>query len=332
MKKLLVKSAIIAMVIFSALFFSGCGTYNSAPQSRNVTVYDYSYNNPIWAPAYYSGARYYYFPDIESYYDLANGEFIVLNRGQWIFVPSLAPYYSAYDLHSSYIVVLNVNVYQPWMHHHYYLRSYPRYYYIDYYDYSNIPYVRGFNENKKSAIYWNQNERQKARPWDDRNIRSNRNFTYSNADRRVQQETTKRVSLERSSAVNNTRSSATPNRTGTTTPTRTGTTTTRSTTATTRDANVQTPTRSTTTTRDANAQTRSTTTTRDANTQTRTTTTRSTTSNRNQEVNTSGRSSNTNYYGTQIGTPVRVEPQMRRNESTATRSGTTTRSSTGSRR
>ncbi len=149
MKKLLLKSAVAAMVVFSAFFFSGCGTYYGAPQSSNVTVYDYAYNNPIWAPTYYSGARYYYFPDIECYYDLATRDFVVLNMGQWIFVPSIAPFYSTYDLFNSYIIVVNTRVYQPWMHHHYYVRSYPRYYYIDYYDYSNIPYVRGFNENQK---------------------------------------------------------------------------------------------------------------------------------------------------------------------------------------
>lgn len=294
MKKLLLKSAVAAMVVFSAFFFSGCGTYYGAPQSSNVTVYDYAYNNPIWAPTYYSGARYYYFPDIECYYDLATRDFVVLNMGQWIFVPSIAPFYSTYDLFNSYIIVVNTRVYQPWMHHHYYVRSYPRYYYIDYYDYSNIPYVRGFNENQKGAIYYNDNERQKARPWDDRNIRSNRNFTYSSADRRVQQETTRKVNQERATNVDRTRTTTAP--TGTrqtsttaTTPTRTSTTT--------RDASVTTPTRSS-----------------------------STPTNRTQtQQTTTTRRSNTNYYGNEIGNPVRVEPQMRRSESTTTRSsGTTT--------
>ncbi len=302
MKKYLLKSVVAVAALLSAVLFTGCGTgyYSSANDNQ---YYDYSYNNPAWAPVYYPGVRYYYFPDIESYYDLSTREFIVLNMGQWMFVPSIVPFYSAYDLYNSYIVVVNTRVYQPWMHHQYYNSHYPRYYYIDYYDYSNIPYVRGFNENQKGAIYWDQNERHKARPWDDRNIRSNRNFTYTTADRRVQQETTRRVNQER---------------TGVTTD-RTRTTTTRST-----GTNVG---RQTTTTPDVNRT--STTTTR---TTTRTNTESSTPTNRTQTQTT--RRSDTNYYGNPIGNPVRVEPQMRRSEPTTTTrsSSTTTRStSTGTR-
>lgn len=309
MKKLVLKSAVAAMVVFAAFFITSCGTYQGVPE-RTVTVYDYSYNNPVWAPAYYPGVRYYYFPDIECYYDLATRDFIVLNMGQWMYVPSIAPFYSTYNLYNSYIVIVNTRVYQPWMHHHYYLRSYPRYYYIDYYDYSNIPYVRGFNENQKGAIYWNDNEREKARPWDDRNIRSNRNFSYSSADRRVQQETTRRINQERTATVDRTRTTSTRTSTATT-PTGT-----RQSSATTPTRTTTTPTRSTTPTRDANV-----------STPTRSTTQSSTPTNRTTQTQTTRRTTNTNYYGTEIGTPVRVEPQMRRSESTTTRSsssGTTT--------
>lgn len=312
MKKLLSKSTIVLMTVLSAIAFTSCGIYESVPASR-VTVYDYSYNNPMWAPPYYPGARYYYFPDIECYYDLATRDFIVLNMGQWMFVPSITPFYSTYDLYNSYIVIVNTRVYQPWMHHHYYVRSYPRYYYIDYYDYSNIPYVRGFNENKKGAIYWSEKERHRARPWNDRNIRNNRNFSYSNADRRVQQETTRRVNQERGATLD--RTARTSSRTTTSTvPTRTR-----------QSSTVTTPTRTTTPRRDASV-----------GTSTRSTTQRATPS-RTQTQQTTRRSS-TNYYGTEIGAPVRVKPQMRQSDGTSTRSSrsssesTPTRTSRGTRR
>ncbi|NLI71634.1 MAG: hypothetical protein GX361_02745 [Bacteroidales bacterium] len=309
MKKLLLKSTIVLMTVLAAISFTSCGIYESVPAS-SVTVYDYSYNNPMWAPPYYPGTRYYYFPDIECYYDLATRDFIVLNMGEWMFVPSIAPFYSTYDLYNSYIVIVNTRVYQPWMHHHYYVRSYPRYYYIDYYDYSNIPYVRGFNENKKGAIYWGEKERHKARPWDDRNIRSNRKFTYSNADRRVQQETTRRVNQERRATLDRTGRTSSRTAVGTTsTRTRQPSTTTTRTTTPRRDARVGTTTRSTT---QSSTPTKRTQTTR--------------------------RSSRTNYYGNDIGTPVRVQPQMRRSDNSSTRSSradseaTRTRSNTSRRR
>ena len=288
MKKHLLKSVIAVTALFSVFVFTGCGTsyYNSGTNNQQ---YDYAYNNPAWAPTYYPGARYYYFPDIETYYDLSTREFIVLNMGQWMFVPSIMPFYSTYDLHNSYVVVVNTSIYQPWMHHHYYVRHYPRYYYIDYYDYSNIPYVRGFNENQKGAIYWNQNERHRARVWDDRNIRSNRNFSYSTADRKVQQETTRHITQERS---------------GQTADRRTSTTT-----------------RATDTGRQTSDVNRTTTTT-PTRTTTRTNTQSSTPTNRT-ETQSTRRTTDTNYYGDPIGNPVRVEPQMRSSEPT-----TTTRSST----
>lgn len=286
MKKLLLKSTVAAALMLSAFAFTGCGTYYGV--ADNGYYNDYSYNNPDWGPSYYTGARYYYFPDIEAYYDLSSRDFIFLNNGQWLFARSLSPFYSSFDLYNSFIIIINSNVYQPWMHHHYYNSHYPRYYYIDYYDYSNIPYVRGFNENQKSAIYWSENQRNRARTWDDRNIRNNRRFTYSEADRRVQQETTRQINAERTGRTD-------ANRTGTidrTASTRTNTTTTRNTT----------PAR----TRNSNAAPRT-----DTGTNTRTQTT-------------NNRRSDTNYYGTPIGRPVRVEPQMRRDESSSTRNSSST--------
>ena len=327
MKKQLLKLTIAsAVVLLSALAITSCGTYTT-----NVTAYDYSHNNPAWAPPYYPGARYYYFPDIECYYDLATRDFIVLNMGQWMFVPSIAPFYTTYDLYSSYIIVINTRVYQPWMHHHYYIRSYPRYYYIDYYDYSNIPYVRGFNENQKGAIFWGEKDRGKSRPWDDRNIRNNRKFNYSSADRRVQQETTRRVNQERAATADRTRAAASTTRSSI-----------RTASDRTRQTQTVTPARDASTTRssagtasDRTRQTQAATPTRDTSAAQSTTPTDRRTQ---QQQTTTTRSSNTNYYGNKIGNPVRVEPQMRRTENTSTRStrsdnnAPATRSSSGTRR
>ncbi|VBB44836.1 conserved exported hypothetical protein [uncultured Paludibacter sp.] len=295
MKKLAQTLTVAGVILFSATLFSGCG---SSYYSTSEPYYSYSYNNPAWAPDYYRGVRYYYFPDIECYYDLSSRYFVFLNNGQWIFVETISPFYPAFNLSDSYIVLVNVNVYQPWMHHQYYNSHYPRYYYRDYYDYSNIPYVRGFNENVNSAIYWSESQRDRARNWDDRNLRQNRKFTYSESDRRVQEETTRRVNQERGTV--------TGSRNNTTTPTRTQTTTT--TERTTRETNVNSslPTRTTTTTRS------------ESNTST------SRESNSNVE-----RRSNTNYYGKPIGRPVKVEPQMR--STTTTNTSRTTNTSTSGR-
>lgn len=172
------------LLLITAVTMTGCYTSyyaETTPVRQNI-----SYINPKWAPEYYENIRYYYLPDIECYYDLSMGQFIYLRNGRWYNSNYFPSFYYDFNLDNCFVVILNSNVYKPWLHHQYYLTHYPRYYYRDYYDYSGFPYVRGFNENLRSAIYWNDNERYKARDWDDRNIRSNKNFKYSEKDRQYQ--------------------------------------------------------------------------------------------------------------------------------------------------
>jgi hypothetical protein len=176
------KEIIAAGIVLISLFlFTGCRTYQQGTQDMQT-----NYENPYWAPPYYPGVRYYYLPDIETYYDVYTREFIFLDRARWIYSPYLPSYYSGFDLNNSFVVIVNSNIYQPWMHHQYYISHFPRFYYRDYYDRSNIPYVRGYNENSRSAVYWGENERHRARSWNDENFRNNRQFRYSREDRMQQ--------------------------------------------------------------------------------------------------------------------------------------------------
>lgn len=180
MKKLTV-AGIWVIMLFSVIIFPGCETYRYGTQGPQIIV-----DNPPWAPPYYTGARYYYFPDIECYYDIYTREFIYLDHAQWIYSPNIPYMYRDFDLNNCFVVIVNSNIYQPWMHHQYYLSHFPRYYYRDYYDHSNFPYVRGYNENSRSAIFWGDNDRGRARRWDNDNLRNNRQFKYSKEDRRQQ--------------------------------------------------------------------------------------------------------------------------------------------------
>lgn len=172
------------LLLITAVTMTGCYTpyyAETTPVRQNI-----SYINPNWAPEYHESVRYYYLPDIECYYDLSAGQYVYLRNGRWYNSNYFPSFYYDFNIDNCFVVILSSDVYRPWMHHQYYLTHYPRYYYRDYYDYSNFPYVRGFNENLRSAIYWNENERYKARDWDDRNIRSNKNFKYSEKDRQYQ--------------------------------------------------------------------------------------------------------------------------------------------------
>lgn len=185
--------AYTAVLLLSASLLTGCMMVS--PVVRTVT--SVSYENPQWAPPYYSGARYYYVPDLELYYDLSTREFIYLVDGRWQFSPYVPSIYRNYDLDNCFCVVLNIDVFRPWLHHQYYISHYPRYYYRDYYDHSGIPYVRAYNENIRRAVYWNADQRHRARPWDNENRGDNRRFRYSKEDRREQQNQVRQESNER---------------------------------------------------------------------------------------------------------------------------------------
>lgn len=134
------------------LALNGCATTSLENQGMQ-------YSNPSWAPPYYPGVRYYYLPDIETYYDLANQEFVYLDNGQWFFSPALPPVYMGYDLYNAYIIALDRNVYEPWMHHQFYVANYPRFYYRSMYRDREIRDLRGFNENERQPFNWKQEDR-----------------------------------------------------------------------------------------------------------------------------------------------------------------------------
>ncbi|RKR04798.1 hypothetical protein C8C83_4131 [Flavobacterium sp. 90] len=62
---------------------------------------------PNWGPQGYDNSRYYYLPDIDTYYDVVQSQFIYDNNGRWIRENRLPSKYRQYDLYGGYKVVLN---------------------------------------------------------------------------------------------------------------------------------------------------------------------------------------------------------------------------------
>jgi hypothetical protein len=62
---------------------------------------------PNWGPQGNDNSRYYYLPDIDTYYDVAQSQFIYDNNGRWIRENRLPSRYRQYDLYGGYKVVLN---------------------------------------------------------------------------------------------------------------------------------------------------------------------------------------------------------------------------------
>lgn len=90
-----VKYFLIAIVFFS---FST----SHAQVSVNVNIG----TPPSWGPVGYPDVRYYYLPDLETYYDINTANYVYINNGKWIRAKSLPSAYRNYDLYNEYKVVL----------------------------------------------------------------------------------------------------------------------------------------------------------------------------------------------------------------------------------
>ncbi|MCE1197926.1 MAG: hypothetical protein LWW85_03060 [Marinilabiliales bacterium] len=147
-------------LLLTALLAASCMTPVTA---QHVSV-GISINVPGWAPPYANidRIRYYYFPDIETYFDARSGEFIYLDNGRWIFSRVLPPWYDWFDPNAAFVVALNYRVFEPWRHFRYYVSHYPRYYYRSvlpdrYRHHDGFP--RGFNENDRNMVFGPRHER-----------------------------------------------------------------------------------------------------------------------------------------------------------------------------
>lgn len=62
---------------------------------------------PSWGPSGYNDVRYYYLPDIETYYDVQTSMFIYISGNRWVHRSYLPARYRNYDLNDGYKVVMN---------------------------------------------------------------------------------------------------------------------------------------------------------------------------------------------------------------------------------
>lgn len=87
------------------------GLMNVAKAQGTVSVNINS--QPAWGPAGYDKANYYYFPDLNVYFDVSNSLFYYLSDSKWISNRYLPNKYEKDDLYSMYKVVINDSK-SPW--------------------------------------------------------------------------------------------------------------------------------------------------------------------------------------------------------------------------
>ena len=87
-------------LVLSSMNCAGLGmSYGNI--SLNIT------DQPLWGPAGYDYADYYYIPDIDAYYSVSERQYIYRDGPSWVHARTLPSRYSGYDPYHSYKVVIN---------------------------------------------------------------------------------------------------------------------------------------------------------------------------------------------------------------------------------
>lgn len=116
MKKLIVALSVMLALNLSNSFISA---------QNNVYVNVNIDKQPAWGPTGYDYVQYYYFPNLNIYYDVNNSLFYFLSGSKWASNQYLPSKYDKYDLYTLYKVVCNEST--PWQQNRSHKREYSSY-------------------------------------------------------------------------------------------------------------------------------------------------------------------------------------------------------------
>lgn len=164
----------------------GISSFNYTTEAQNINISINVGRQPAWGPVGYDYVGYYYFPDIDCYYDVNLGLFHYMNRGRWISARYLPHAYRHYDLYGLYKVVLNVR--EPWRYHRTHYRDYARYR-----GHRNQIVIRDsrdarYRDSRNNRVVWYSDNKKKATPrkeykYDNRsNNKNSQKNRYENRD------------------------------------------------------------------------------------------------------------------------------------------------------
>jgi hypothetical protein len=91
------------------------GMYVNKAEAQAITVHINIDRQPAWGPVGYDYASFYYFPELNIYFDVNSALFYYLSNRRWVSDYYLPLTYRQYDLYRMYKVVLNDHS-NPWIH------------------------------------------------------------------------------------------------------------------------------------------------------------------------------------------------------------------------
>jgi len=139
------------ILIFALL--AGTVSYSNVANAQNVNISINIGTQPAWGPVGYDYVGFYYFPDINCYYDVNMMRFVYLHNGRWVHARYLPSMYARYDLYNMYKVVL-VDVRNPWLHNSNHRRQY-----VSYVGYRPQVVIRDsrdarYRDSRKNTVAW----------------------------------------------------------------------------------------------------------------------------------------------------------------------------------
>jgi hypothetical protein len=99
-------------LIFMAAILFSCVAIQKADAQVRVSLGLNINSQPEWGPVGYNHAEYYYMPDIDTYYDVPNHQYVYYENNVWIHNRVLPQRFGNYDRYHSYKVVVNQR--NPW--------------------------------------------------------------------------------------------------------------------------------------------------------------------------------------------------------------------------
>ncbi|MDN3585638.1 hypothetical protein QWY86_03100 [Pedobacter aquatilis] len=111
------------LVLFAAVLMVSLFSINNAKAQVGLNINIGS--QPAWGPTGYNHVDYYYFPDINAYYNVPSGQYIYANGNNWIWANNLPPQFRNFDLYRAYKVVVNKP--KPYLQNNYYVTNYAKY-------------------------------------------------------------------------------------------------------------------------------------------------------------------------------------------------------------
>lgn len=107
--------------VLLAMLFAGSNKAVAQGVSVNINLG----HQPAWGPIGYDYARFYYFPDMNVYYDVNGSMFYYPSGSRWVSSQYLPARYRRYDPYRTYKVVINDD--RPWLNNGQHRKMYSRY-------------------------------------------------------------------------------------------------------------------------------------------------------------------------------------------------------------